>query len=131
MHTTQTEQPPSWTLAGSLVEAMARRDFDALQRCFDDDVRFRALLPRGAVELHGAGEAAAQFRTWFGGDEPFEVADASVGQTGDKMYARWRIRVGEPGAGARIAEQHLFTSGSDRIVTLDLLCSGFQPEAGA
>jgi hypothetical protein len=131
METTLTDTPlPAWPPAALILEALGRRDFDALQRCLDDDVRLRALTPRGVVEADGAVAVAATFRTWFGGDDRFDVIDASLGQVGARIYARWRVRMwpgdhrGEP----RTAEQHVFTTGGNRVASIDLLCSGFQPE---
>lgn len=130
METLATDPRRTWPLAGLLLDALTRRDFDALRACFDDDVRFRALVPSGQFELHGAAAAADKFRAWFGGDDCFEVADAALGQVGVKMYARWRIRMWPTGQPARVrtAEQHVFTSGAGLISTVDLLCSGFQTE---
>ncbi|RNL63789.1 nuclear transport factor 2 family protein [Nocardioides marmoriginsengisoli] len=123
----------SWPVAGLLLDALTRRDFAGMRVCLDDRVRFRALTPPGLVELDTADDVIARFTTWFGGDDAFEVLDASVGQVGSRLYARWTVRLtppGDPGA-ARIAEQHVYTRGQDRIESLDLLCSGFHHENGA
>lgn len=135
---TTTALPPiddthGWPVVGLLLDALTRRDFDAFGACLAPDVRFSGLVPRGPFELDSATATADKFRTWFGGDEVFEVVDASVGQLGSKLYARWRIRmypVGRPEE-ARQAEQHVFTTGTDRVESMDLLCSGFHREAGA
>jgi hypothetical protein len=120
----------AWPAAGLLLDAIIGRDFDALHDCLDEQVRFRALVPRGAFELDGATETANQFRTWFGGDDAFEVADAALGRLGPRMCARWRVRLWPPGRPdeARTAEQHVFATGEHRIATLDVLCSGFHAE---
>ncbi|MCW2755297.1 MAG: hypothetical protein JWQ32_2708 [Marmoricola sp.] len=125
-----TDETQGWPIVGLLLDALTRRDFDAFGDCLATDVRFRALVPRGPFELRSATETADRFRTWFGGTETFEVIDASVGQLGTRLYARWRIRMFPPGdpESARVAEQHLFTTGTDRIESIDLLCSGFHPE---
>lgn len=119
-----------WPVIGLLLDALTQRDFDAMRRLFAETVRFRALIPPGPFELHTADEAAAKFQGWFGGEDEFEIVDASLGQVGSRLYARWRVRmssVDHPGE-SRIAEQHVFTTGASRIETLDLLCSGFQKE---
>ncbi len=120
--------PTSWPVAGLLLDALTRRDFDAMRALFAADVRFRGLIPPGPFELNTAADAAARFRTWFGGEDDFEVLDASVGQIGERFYARWRVRMNRPGSPneGRVAEQHVFTTGADRIAALELLCSGFQ-----
>ena len=123
-----TRRETAWPVIGLLLDALTQRDFDAMQRLFADDVRFRALVPPGAFELYTAEQTAAKFRSWFGGEDDFEILDASLGQVGSRLYARWRARMSPPGqlAESRIAEQHVFTTGTARIETLDLLCSGFQ-----
>ncbi|MDQ6656829.1 MAG: nuclear transport factor 2 family protein [Actinomycetota bacterium] len=130
MPTSLTHPTQAWPIAAALLDALSRRNFDALQDCLDDRVRFRALVPSGAFQLDGAGDTAAKFRAWFGGDDAFEVADAAVGQLGTRMYARWRVRMWPPGrpGQARVAEQHVFTTGDQRLDTIDLLCSGFLAE---
>ena len=133
MTTSLPTRPHAWPVAGLLLDALTRRDFDALQACLDEGVRFRALVPPGPFQLDGAADTAARFGAWFGGDDHFEVADAAVGQLGARMYARWRVRMwpsGRPDQ-ARVAEQHVFTTGNDRILTLDLLCSGFHAEVAS
>ncbi len=95
--------------------------------CLAPDVLFRCLLPRGPMEVIGAEQAVEQFRRWFGGDDVFEILDASVGQVGPRIYLRWRIKMHPVDARdeERVLEQHLFTTGNTVIRTLDLLCSGF------
>ncbi len=123
---------PRFAVAGSLLEALAARDFERLAAALDDDASLGALLPRGFCEWHGATEISAMFRQWFGEIEQFEVADASVGQVGSRLQLRWRVRV----RGARfgdetmVVEQHVFadTGPSGRIRSMSLLCSGFCSE---
>lgn len=119
----------SWEVAGRFLDALVRRDFDALTECLDPHLRFRAMLPPGPLEIDSADAAVGRFRLWFGGKEPFEVIDASVGQVGARAYLRWRVRTHRADDPTIcIVEQHAFADISGRITALDLLCSGFQPE---
>ena len=123
-----TRMDPGWSAAGLFLDAFARRDFAALSACLDPDVRFRALVPPAAIAAIGAADAAGHFRRWFGGNDSFEIVDASIGQIGNRMYLRWRVRmasVSDPSA-ARVVEQHAFATLGEHIESLDLLCSGFQ-----
>ena len=122
-------QSTVWPIAGLLLDALTRRNFEAMQAVLDDDVRFRALVPSGPFQLDTAEAAAARFRSWFGGEDEFDVLDASVGEVGSRLYARWRVRMCPPGrpGESRVAEQHVFTTGTTRIASIDLLCSGFHP----
>lgn len=133
MDTYVTNPPTVWPAAASLVEAISRRDFPAIGRCLAADVQMRALVPPGPLTFDGAEAVVATFERWFGGGDAFELLDASVGQVGGRMYARWRVRLwpaGDPSR-ARVAEQHVFTSGDEVIRAIDLLCSGFQPAGAA
>lgn len=122
-----------WRTAGALLDAFSRRDFADLAACLAPDIRFRALVPPGPFDLGTPAEVAARFERWFGGEDEFEVVDATVGQVGSRMALRWRVRLWPPGhpASARIVEQHVYASGPDRITAMDLLCSGFHAENSA
>lgn len=114
-------------VAGQFLDALLARDFRALARCLEPDVRMRALVPRGLLERDGPAEVAGQLRTWFATDERLEVIDATVGQVGPRIYLRWRLRLitAEPGGPARELEQHAFVTVARRIAVMDLLCCGF------
>lgn len=124
------DRTTAWPVAALLLDALTQRDFDAMRSLFASDIRFRALVPPGAVEFHTADEAAAKFRTWFGGDDAFEVLDASLGQVGSRLYVRWRVKLtpADRPDESRVAEQHVYTTGTRCIETLDLLCSGFHKD---
>lgn len=114
------------SVAADLLAALGRRDFAGLADCFTDEVRFRALLPPGPIELTGSDEVADRFRLWFGQDDRFEMLDSDLAQVGAKIRLRWCVRVSTPGQPARLAEQTVFATVGERIETLDLLCSGWQ-----
>ena len=119
--------PQAWSVAGVILDGLSDRDFDLMAACLASDVRFRCLLPRGPMEVTGPDQVVSHFRRWFGGDDVFELIDASVGQIGPRIYLRWRVKmhpVDSP-TDERVVEQHLFTTGNEVIRTLDLLCSGF------
>lgn len=131
MNTTTTSTPP-FAVGGAVLEAVAAQRFDELAALLDPDASLLALLPPGFMEWHGAPEISRMFRQWFGDVELFEVVDASVGQVGDVLQLRWRLRLGAPrfGLGVRVIEQHVnaATGPDGRITRLSLLCSGFRDE---
>lgn len=130
---TMTAAPSTaWPISGQLLDGLSRRDFTALERCLSVDARMRALVPMGPLELTGAASIADRFRLWFGGDDAFEMIEASASDVGSKHYLRWRVRMtsAEMPAQSRVAEQHLYTTGTEAIETIDLLCSGFHAEIG-
>ena len=122
-------QPSSATdPAATLVAALAKRDFGLLGSTLAPDVRMRALIPPGLVELSGAAPAAERFASWFGGSDGFELVQSGTEEVGDRLHAFYRLRVKRSGDPWKIVEQHLFCAlDNGRITALDLLCSGFRP----
>jgi ketosteroid isomerase-like protein len=124
---------PPLAVGGVFVDALRRRDFEAMAACLAPDVRFRALLPRRDVDVVGPDAAIAEFRRWFGDEsERCDLLDATVGAAGPRLYMSWRVRMTRlehagPDSGARIAEQHAYANGDDTLTTFSLLCSGFAP----
>ena len=114
----------------TLVAALAERDFDRLAGTLAPDVRMRALIPPGPVELSGAMPAAARFATWFGESDGLELVLSGSDEIGDRLHVFYRLRVKRPGDEWKVIEQHLFCALEEsRITALDLVCSGFRPDA--
>jgi len=114
----------------ALVAALGERDFDRLVGMLAPDVRMRALIPPGLVELSGAELAAARFASWFGESNGLEVVRSGCDEVGDRLHVFYRLRVKRPGDPWKVIEQHLFCAlDNGRITALDLVCSGFRPEA--
>ena len=120
-------------LGAKLVAALTERDFGRLAGTLAPDVRMRALIPRGPVELSGAEPAAARFASWFGESDELELVHAGSDEVGDRLHVFYRLRVKKPGDPWKVIEQHLFCALDEgRITALDLVCSGFRPDrAGA
>ena len=112
----------------ALVAAIAGRDYARLASTLSPDVRMRALIPPGTVEVSGAKAAAARFSAWFGDAEELELVRSGSDPVSDRMHVFYRLRVRKPGNPRMVVEQHLLCACSDEgIVTLDLVCSGFRP----
>ena len=126
-----TMDPPRWSVAGLLLEALASRDFDRMSDCFEPSATMRALLPRGPADFDGAAKIIESFRLWFGGATGFEVLDGTVGEVGGRLHVAWRLRVHPTPAGDdrwHVIEQQCYLHAGERIAAIDLLCSGFMPE---
>lgn len=138
---TPTDQPSTqWPIAGLFLDALTRRDFEALAACLAPDVRMRAVTPLRELDLHGQDEVSDRFRMWFGDAPEFGMVDASIGGVGSRAYLSWRIQTHGRGGTpvTEVVEQHVFlgcataaTEGAPpvaqpRISAIDLLCSGFQ-----
>jgi hypothetical protein len=130
--TNNADETLGWSIAGQLLDAFTNRDFAAMSSCLADDVRFRALIPPGVVDVTGAEATVANFERWFGQHDHFDVIDASIGQIGTRLYLRWRINTATAGdaESRRVIEQQLFATAGERIEVLDLMCSGFQLPPG-
>jgi SnoaL-like domain len=114
----------------TLVAALAERDFGRLACTLVPDVCMRALIPPGPVELSGAEAAAARFASWFGGSNGLELVHSGSDEVGDRLHVFYRLRVKRPGDPWKLVEQHLFCAvDQGRITALDLVCSGFRPDA--
>jgi hypothetical protein len=129
---TGTERVARWSIGGVFLEALATRDYSRMASTLAPAVRFRAMLPRGPMAWEGADAVAEAFDSWFGQADDFEVVDATVGELGSRLHLCWRIRVRPApfgiGEGWHLVEQQAYADTNDIIQTLDLLCSGFQPE---
>ncbi|MGH9296890.1 MAG: nuclear transport factor 2 family protein [Acidimicrobiales bacterium] len=125
---------PRFSVAGEFLEALANQDFERLGSALSDDVRMRGLLPSGSFEWTGTDTAKSLFARWFGNTQQFELVDAVVGDVGQRLYLRWRLRLQAErlGAGWHVVEQQAYadTDDSDRIRNLSILCSGYCAERG-
>jgi hypothetical protein len=116
-------------LGATFVAALTAKDFGRLADTLAPDVRMRALIPPGIVELSGAGPAATRFATWFGESERLELVQSGTDELADRLHISYRLRVKNPGSPWKIVEQHLFCATDDgRVAELDLVCSGLRAE---
>jgi hypothetical protein len=115
-------------LGAGLVTALAERDFARLAETLTPDVRMRALIPPGPLELSGADAAAAKFSSWFGNAEEFELIRSGTDTVADRLHVFYRLRVKKPGDVRKIVEQHLLCAFDGQgISSIDLVCTGFRP----
>lgn len=121
---------PQLSAAQTLLAALARRDFAAVEATLDPAVRFRALTPSRLYEAAGPAETASFPRRWFGDADSFELLAAGVSDVAGRQYLSYRFRLHDED-GWQVIEQHAYVNVNPRtgtITTLDLLCSGFRTE---
>ncbi len=62
----------------------------------------------------------------------FSGSSSPVGEVGHRLHLSWRLRVRPApfgiGDGWHVIEQQAYANAMDTIASLELLCSGFQPE---
>jgi hypothetical protein len=123
---------PQFAVAGAFLESLAAQDFAGLGGTLTAGARLRALLPGGLKERTGAEAITVVFTRWFGDTEDFELAEATVGEVGDRLHLHWRMRLRAErlGRGWFTVEQQAYadTDASGRITRLDLLCTGYRPD---
>lgn len=117
----------------AFVKALARRDFEAVEATLSPAAIFRGLLPPGTMERQDAASVVELLSAWFGAAERFEVQEASAQAVADRMLIRYRFRLRPhpfvPESGWHVIEQQAYCQITDgKIVSLDLLCTGFRPE---
>jgi|SRR5579875_842857 len=122
----------SLAVAAHFIDGLAARDFDAAVRAVDEDVAFRALLPRRVLDLRGRDAVRSTLDTWFGGADRWELVEAVVGEVGGRIHLHWRIRLTNPdvGPGLFLVEQQVYAdAGADGTLRdVALLCTGYRPE---
>jgi hypothetical protein len=121
---------PDLAVAQRLVDAIAARDFDAIEACFAPDARMRALVPARVREEEGAAAIVARMRFWWEDAEPFEVEDSELEPVADRIRLRWRVYGHDAEDGWWRQEQSGYLAVEDsRIATLNVVCSGSRPVA--
>ena len=123
--------PAAVDVARELVDALAARDYERLERCFAPDVDFHAVVPgTGSFrEQAGAPATAEQFRKWFDEAEPLELLKASCDVVVDRVRISYRFAAREDGQWHVVEQQAYAAVGDGGIEKLDLACSGFRPVA--
>ena len=109
------------------VDALAARDFLALEHSLASDVLFRALMPSGFREATTAADARGCLDDWFAEADAFEIVSTTFTKVGTRAHAAYRVHLVQRGV-QKECEQQLFADvGSRGIEKLDLLCSGIVP----
>jgi limonene-1,2-epoxide hydrolase len=125
----ETKEVTDVQLGEAFLESLQLRDFNALFRTFGPDMRTRALLPGGPVEVHGAVSTTDLFAGWFQDVDDFEVQVTHAGKVADRLSLQWRFHLRWPGEPfLREIEQTAYAKvANGTIVVLDMVCSGFRP----
>lgn len=116
--------------ATELATLVAERDLDRLGKHLTDDVRLRALLPRGPVEVHGRAEALGKFDEWFGEHDAVVLEDAAGELVGDRLLVHYRLGFVLEEGPHSLTQTWVASVGHDGLVfRIDLVCSGFRAVA--
>jgi hypothetical protein len=134
MTTDHTSTTSSSAVAKAFLQALTDRDVEALRELLTADVWLRALLPRRLDERYGDSEVSSSFRDWYAeahAFEPVAVGHDAVGSK-ERVAYRFRLRPDWEPETWHLIEQVAFLSIRDgRIRKIDLVCTGFMPDAEA
>jgi hypothetical protein len=129
--TTVTTATPA-AVASDLLDAIVSRDTSRLRELFTDDVWLRAMLVRETVERHDADAAVQMFQGWFGDAVELEVLHTSTYPVAGREQLTYRFRLRPswaPGVWHVIEQTGYARIHEGRVRRLDLVCTGFAPEA--
>jgi hypothetical protein len=117
----------------SFLVALRSRDWERFGSLLHPRARMRALLSEGHFDFSSREEILAAFHGWYGDAQQFEPLSASVTIVGERLGVRYRFRARRPDADGpeEIAQQVYFQVRRGRILSLDLICSGFRPARAA
>lgn len=134
--TTTTTTPdldvPAPAVARRFLDALARRDFDAVAVTLADDVWMRAMLVRETREAHDAETTVASLREWFAAAQDFKVHELEQATVEGRQRVRWQVVLRPDWAPAtphRIEQVGYAAVRHGRITRLDVVCTGFHPMA--
>jgi len=114
------------------LKGLAGRDFKRLAASFTADAKARMLLPRGPEEHSGRESIVSRFEGWFGSASEFDPQSSSEEAVGVRHRVSLRLSVVRDGHTRELIDQVAFLDlGPLGIERIDLICSGFQVEAGA
>jgi len=101
------------------LEALERRDYDALGECFSPGATLRAIVPPGPREDDGRDAIVARFRRWTEDIDDFEVLEASAAPCADVLRLQWAVSGVESGRGGRTTyEQTAYAELDDGLITV-------------
>jgi ketosteroid isomerase-like protein len=111
-----------------LLSAIARRDYESIERCFAPDARFEVLTPHELRSHSTAGAAADRYRYWLERLEEFGVLEHDAVAIADRVRIRYLFRGRDPRSGWQLNEHTGYATVDDgRIVSMTLTCAGFRP----
>jgi TusA-related sulfurtransferase len=114
----------------AFTKALAKRDFDTLEKLFAPEIRFRALVPKGVREGATAQEASNWLRLWFENADVFKLEKFSIEQVVDRLHISYLLNLHKQDGWYEIGQQIYCSVQNNLISDLALVCSGFRPVAG-
>ena len=115
-------------VASRFLDALERREFEALGATFKPDGRLRGLDPSALREAEGRDAVADLFRIWNSDAEDWEILDSDTKEFADVVRLRWRIAWTDPDLGRTVYEQTAYAEIDEAgIAWMNVVCSGERP----
>jgi ketosteroid isomerase-like protein len=113
------------------LEALERRDYDALGACLAPDATLRSILPPGLREDDGRDAIVRRFRAWTQDIDEYEFVAAAVEPCSDVLRLSWALEGLDPhydGDGRSMFEQTAYAEVDDGLIAaMRLACTGRRP----
>ena len=124
MSTTQQQ-----SIAGELVDAVVRRDFERARGLLAPDIDFRAMTPKRIWEAEGPAEVEDVLRAWLADpEEEIDSVEATAPVTvEDTQRVGWRVRGRGADGGFVFEQQAYLRERGGRIGWLRIMCTGTRP----
>ena len=121
----------STDVGARFLDALGRRDYDALGRCFTHEATLRSIVPPGLREDDGREAIVRRFRRWTEEIDDYEVLAADATPCADLLRLCWEVGGFNPnfdGDGRSIFEQTAYAELDDGVIAaMRLACSGLRP----
>jgi hypothetical protein len=124
--------PEDAAVVDRFLRAVVEADEATLLALLDPDVWLRAMLVREVIEEHDAVATLARFHGWFGSAVAREVLHAATSPVASRHHVAYRFLLRPAWAPDvwHLIEQSGYARVRDgRISRLDLVCTGFHPQA--
>ena len=118
--------PDATRTAARIGAAVAGRDPRRLASALAGTVRLRALLPGGPIQAVGRENVAACLHALLADFDTVQLVESAGEPVADRVLIHYRLHVSRGSARWVCTQTAVCTTDGDRLVRLDLLCSGFR-----
>jgi SnoaL-like protein len=115
-------------VAERFVDALARGDWDAIERLLGPEVQLRALVPATLREEQGPEAVVGRFKFWWAALDDLRLLNSGIEPMANQVCVHYRLAGTDPDDGPVVVEQQCyFTVADGSIAKINSVCSGFQP----
>jgi hypothetical protein len=121
----------SSSLGQRFAEALAAKDYGAVEQLLVPEVDFKGLTPGRFWEANDRSTVVRDvLQQWFEDDDKIEgLLDSNAGSVGDRESIKYRVKVQNDDGTFEVEQQAYYETDGERITMMRVLCSGFRPTA--